>query len=64
MNAHDLEDVRTHARVLLQVQQGMTRDEFIAQVRSYAAALAGKEGELHGARTARYVWDSAAHTGQ
>lgn len=54
------EDVRTYARMQLEIQQGMTRAEFVATVRKYAIEKHGERPDvvMHAERTARHLWDS------
>ena len=55
-----LDDVRTYARLQLEIAQGMTRAEFVALVRTYAIEKHGDKTDvrMHAERTARHVWDS------
>lgn len=55
-----IEDIRTYARLQIEVAHGMTRDQYIAAVRSYAIEKHGddQETKMHAERTARYLWAS------
>lgn len=50
-----LEDVRTYARLQLEIT-GMSREEYIAAVRTYAVEKYGEKEQLIAERTARYLW--------
>jgi hypothetical protein len=55
-----IEDIRTYARLQLEIQYDMTRDQYIAAVRAYAVEKHGARDEvrMHAERTARHLWDS------
>lgn len=53
-----LDDIRTYARLQLEIQQGMTRADYVVKVREYAVEKYGGEAQLIAERTARHVWDS------
>lgn len=55
-----IEDIRAYARLQLAVQQGMTRDQYIGAVRSYAVQIHGETDEVRmmADRTARHLWAS------
>ena len=53
-----LDDIRTYARLQLEISPGMTREQFIAAVRSYAVEKHGdkQDNKMFAERTARYLW--------
>ena len=58
-----LDDIRTYARLQLEIQQGMTRADYVAKVREYAVEKYGQTAQLIAERTARHVWDSKPSSG-
>jgi hypothetical protein len=55
-----LEDIRTYARLQLAIADEMTREQYIATVRTYAIGRHGDGEDVtrHAERTARHLWDS------
>ena len=55
-----LDDIRTYARLQLEIAHNMTRAEYVATVRKYAVEKYGDSTDvkMHAERTARHVWDS------
>ena len=55
-----LEDIRTYARLQLEVAHGITREQYIAAVRAYAIEKHGSDQDvtMHAERTARHQWAS------
>lgn len=53
-----LDDIRTYAKLQLEIQLVMTRAEFIAAVRNYAVEKYGERAQMIAERTARHLWDS------
>jgi hypothetical protein len=60
LNKDQLEDVRTHAAILLEMQQGMNHDTFVAAVTAYAVEQHGDDQmvRLWAGRIGRHAWDS------
>ena len=60
MTKDQLDSTRTHAKILIEMQQGMNHDEFVASVTTYAVEQFGDDPMVkrHAGRMGRYVWDS------
>lgn len=58
-----LDDIRTYARLQLEIAQGMTRTEFVMLVRKYAVDKYSQAAQSIAEQTARHVWDSKSSSG-